>query len=109
MWIKSLDQDVVVNMIHITHFSIEKIVFPDDSEIHEVTAFLDTSGKFFSPSKFDDVQDQASLTVHQGTHEECVEFIDKQQFLEGVFQWIGYLVAGGIGSILTLIFQNVRS
>ena len=30
----------------------------------------------------------------------------KQTFLESVYQWIGYLVAGISGAILTLIFQN---
>ena len=109
MWIKSLDQDVWVNIIHITHFSIEKIGSPAEYEIHQVTAFLDANASNFTSIKFDSVQIQVSVLVYEGTHEECVEFIDKQQFLEGLFQWVGYLVAGGIGSILTLIFQNVRS
>ena len=61
MWIKSLDEPVWVNVIHITHFSI--VGFSDDSDTHEVTAFLDASAKFFSPSKWDNVQDQASLIV----------------------------------------------
>lgn len=32
------------------------------------------------------------LLVCQGSKEECGEFIAKQQFLEGLFQWVGYIV-----------------
>ena len=105
MWIKSLDTDVWINMTHITHFSIEQIILDDSLDVHEVSAFLDASAKSFSPSNYDDVQDQASLTVYHGTYEECEQFITEQIGLQSAWQWIGYLVAGGVGAVLTLLFS----
>ena len=78
MWIKSLDEDVWVNMNHITHFSIVRPTYDYRIPYHEVTAFLNASAKFFSPSKFNDIQDQASLIVYRGTREECEQFINEQ-------------------------------
>lgn len=105
MWIKSLDEDVWVNMVHITHFSIVAPTYDNRIPDHEVTAFLNASAKFFSPRKFDDIQDQASLTVYQGTYEECEQFIKEQIGLQAAWQWVGYLVAGGVGAVLTLLFS----
>ena len=67
MWIKSLDTDVWVNMIHITHFSIVKMGSPAEYEIHEVNAFLDASAGQFTSSKLDNAQVQASVLVYEGT------------------------------------------
>ena len=108
MWIKSLYDDVWVNMKHITHFSIESDE-PERRGNNLVYAYLDTTRKRWNPNTLDQWDpDQARLLVCQGSKEKCVEFIDKQQFYEGLFQWVGYFVAGGIGAILTLIFQNAR-
>ena len=103
MWIKSLDTDVWINMIHITHFSIKEIRF-DDSTFYVVEAFLDASAISLLPPTFHAEQDQASLTVHRGTHEECEQFVKDQTFLHDAYQWIGYLAAGLVGAIITLIF-----
>ena len=105
MWIKSLYDDTWVNMTHITNFSIEKTGSPTEYEIHEVTAFLDTSTGQFTSSKLDNAQIQASVLVYEGTHEECEQFIKEQIGLQTAWQWIGYLVAGGVGAVLTLIFS----
>ena len=51
--------------------------------------------------------DQARIVVCQGTEEECEQFVADQTFLDDAFQWVGYLVAGVGGAILTLIFQDV--
>ena len=59
MWIKSLYDDTWVNMTHITNFSIAKIGSPAEYEIHEVTAFLDTSAGRFTLSKLDNTPVQA--------------------------------------------------
>ena len=108
MWIKSLDTDVWINMNHITHFRIVEIRAPAGFEIHEtheVTAFLDTSEGQFIPSKLDTEQVQASVSVYAGTSEECEQFIKEQIGLQTAWQWIGYLVAGGVGAVLTLLFS----
>lgn len=107
MWIKSLNTDVWVNMSHITHFSIVKIGSPVEYEIHQVTVFLDTSEGQFIPSKLDPTQVQASVLVYEGegTHEECEQFIREQIGLQTAWQWIGYLVGGGVGAVLTLLFS----
>ena len=105
MWIKSLDKDVWVNMVHITHFSIVEMDLLDDSTIHQVTAFLDTSEGQFISNKLDTTQVQASVLVYEGTSEECEQFIKEQIGLQTAWQWIGYLVAGGVGAVLTLLFS----
>lgn len=106
MWIKSLYDDVWVNMKHITHFSIEM----DDEPIrwgnNFVYAYLNTSSPRWNQRLSKTEQDQARILVCQGSQEECEQFITEQKLLEQVFQWIGYIVAGGIGAVLTLIFQN---
>ena len=112
MWIKALDRYVWVNIKHITHFEIEEknLGLGDGSPPYYVAyAYLNASSMRWSPSAERNYeQDQARISVCQGSKEECGEFIDKTQFLEGLFQWVGYLVAGGIGAILTLIFQSIR-
>ena len=118
MWIKSLNNDTWVSMKHVTHFRVQtKRVVRGDvlTPIYVAYAYLNADS-FRSSYNLDDillgkrrpkqptVVDQARIPVCQGSREECREFIDKQQFLEGLFQWIGYLVAGGVGAVLTLIF-----
>ena len=116
MWIKSLDTDVWVNMVHITNFSIVDTRFyaddnPDrashtDRSFHEVYAWLDASSKIFTPlDRSLNLKEQAWIIVYQGTHEECEQFIKDQIGLQAAWQWIGYLVAGGVGAVLTLLFS----
>ena len=108
MWIKSLDDDVWININHITHFSIVKINAPAEFEIHEthaVTAFLDASSRSLSIPDLSDIQEQASVSVYAGTSEECEQFIRERIGLQTAWQWIGYLFAGGVGAVLTLIFS----
>ena len=105
MWIKALDRDVWVNMKHITHF--ERL---EDrrSPYHVAYAYLNASGSTISKQSGVSVsQGKASILVCQGSKEECEQFIVEKQLLEGAFQWLGYLVAGGTGAVLTLIFQKL--
>ena len=105
MWIKSFDKGVWINMNHITHFSIVTPTFDNRIPDHEVNAFLDASANHPSGRTLEPEPDQASLMVFQGTYEECEEFIKEQLLLQSAWQWIGYLVAGGVGAVLTLIFS----
>lgn len=52
-----------------------------------VVAYLDTSTNGLDPRQYEVVEGQAFLTV-----------------LQAAYQWIGYLVAGLVGTVLTLIF-----
>ena len=103
MWIKSLRSNIWINMNHVTHFTIEQGL-PPHHIIFSVYAYLDTSAFRISTPRLGPAQDQASVKVHQGTSQECEEFIKEQLFLQSAWQWIGYLVAGGVGAVLTLIF-----
>lgn len=106
MWIKSLDEDIWVNMVHITHFNIAEMTSRSDRKTHEVYAWLDASTKIFTP--FDrslNLQEQAWIIVYQGSKEECDDFVENQISLQTAYQWLGYLVAGGVGAVLTLLFS----
>lgn len=106
MWIKSLYNDTWVSMKHITHF---RIVMDDDHyrRGNNLTyAYLNTNEIRMNENTSEDEQNQARVLVCQGSREECILFIDRQQFLEGLFQWIGYLVAGGVGAVLTYLFTK---
>ena len=104
MWIKSLSREVWVNINHITHFSIE---FSGDPPkiCYDVVAYLNASDKGLNPRQHKVVEGQAFITVKRGTYEECKEFIKERLLLQSTLQWIGYLVAGGVGAVLTLIFS----
>ena len=105
MWIKSLSRrEVWININHITHFSIE--VGNDPVRIpYDVVAYLDASNIGREPRQHKVVEGQAFVTVKRGTHEECEQFIKEQIGLQTAWQWIGYLVAGGVGAVLTLLFS----
>lgn len=96
MWIKSLSAEVWVNITHITHFSIGTPYDHRDHTLRHVTAYLDAS-----VTQHGNVD---GVTVKYGTHEECEEFVKEQIFLQTAYQWLGYIVAGGIGALLTLLF-----
>ena len=102
MWIKSLYNDTWVSMKHVTHFRIVQGMSHLYPNLCVAYAYLDT-GSFrssdFSPDTWH--SDQARVPVCQGSMEECERFIVEQQQLESAFQWIGYLVAGGVGAVLT--------
>ena len=112
MWIKSLDnnihfgRNVWVSMNHITHFTVRQLPSQrDDSPAkYGVDVYLDASQKPIQP-RFQMTQDQASVLVYRGTSEECEQFIREKTGLQTAWQWIGYLVAGGVGAMLTLIFS----
>ena len=103
MWIKSLDHDTWVSMKHVTHFRIESDtpdVEPTGNNV--VYAYLDSNELRWSPNQNSFWNsDQARILVCQGSQEECKQFIVEHQLLESAFQWIGYIVAGGIGAVLT--------
>ena len=96
-------------MIHITHFALRQMPTPkfQTNETYGIEAYLDTSESHIQPRR-EMTQVQTSVLVYRGTHEGCVEFIDKQIFYQGLYQWVGYLVAGVLGSVLTLIFKKLN-
>ena len=106
MWIKSLNKSIEawVNMNHITHFSI-KSSKPPTKIPYDVVAYLNASNEGLDPREGENVDGQAFITVKRGTKEECEEFVKEQLFLQSALQWVGYLVAGGVGAVLTLIFS----
>ena len=105
MWIKSLYDDTWVNMKHVTHFRIESDA-PERRGNNLVYAYIDSNEVRSSPGILPTPSElnQARILVCQGSQEECEQFIVEQQQLESMFQWLGYLVAGGVGAVLTLIF-----
>ena len=109
MWIKSLDTDVWININHITHFSIVEPTYDNRIPDHEVYAFLDASAGQFTSSKFDNAQVQASVLVYEGTKKKCARFINRKLRLQSIYQWIGYLVAGGVGAVLTYLLGLLKS
>ena len=118
MWIKAIDKSVWVSMKHITHFTIEQnpnlYGINQDARFRKIEknsfttyAYLDASQSgIYKRSRQNPPQEQIRLSVCQGSKEECEQFIVEKHLLEEAFQWLGYLVAGGVGAILTLIFQN---
>ena len=107
-------------MKHVTHFSVqtERVVRRNViTSIYVAYAYLNADS-LRSTYGLDDilrgrrrpeqpmVVDQARIPVCRGSRTECREFVDKQQFLEGLFQWVGYLVAGGVGAVLTYLFTK---
>ena len=106
MWIKSLDtgRHAWVNINYITHFEIELSNNPAIKP-YDVVAYLDASHIGYDPRPGEVVEGQAFVTVKRGTYEECEQFIKEQIFLQAAYQWLGYLVAGGVGAVLTLLFS----
>ena len=106
MWIKTLDtgRHAWVNINHITHFEI-KLSNNPTIKPYDVVAYLDTETIGHDPREGKEVEGQAFVTVKRGTHEECEQFIKEQIGLQTAWQWIGYLVAGGVGAVLTLLFS----
>lgn len=104
MWIKSLDnnrglgQNVWVNMNHITHFTIRTLPSPIPSKekntIYGVKVYLDA-------------QDKTGVLVYRGTEKKCQQFIKKQLRRQAISQWIGYLVAGGLGAVFAAVLTVV--
>lgn len=97
-------------MKYVTHFSVQMDNEPLRRGNYLTYAYLNTSSLRripFSPEHWE--QDQARILVCQGSEEKCEQFVADITFLDEAFQWVGYLVAGGIGAILTLIFQNLRT
>ena len=96
-------------MSHITHFSIQSILFNRDSPDYEVVVFLDASAQSLLLPTLDSEQDQACLTVCQGPEKKCKRFIKRKLRWQSISQWIGYLVAGGLGAVLTYLFQLLKT
>ena len=99
-------------MKYITHFTIVETDYDNETEkvIFWAKAYLNaTSSTISKPSGLSISEGQASIVVCRGTEQECEQFVNEQKYLETAYQWLGYLVAGGIGSALTLIFQSLRT
>lgn len=112
MWIKSLDREVWVNMNHITHFAVKmtpnQSSEPDAPREYAVGAYLDTS-KMAGTPQLGLGQDQAFVFVYVGTLKKCKKFIKKKLRWQSISQWIGYLVAGGLGAVLTYLLGLLKS
>ena len=104
MWLKSLNSETWINTNHITHFTIENAYIPHDYKTHSVYAYLDAGESGIYAPRQSPPQVQIRIPVCQGTGEECQVFIKEQTFLESAYQWLGYLVAGVLGAIITVIF-----
>ena len=96
-------------MNHITHFAIRQMPISNSetNETYAVEAYLDASEKPINP-RFQMTQDQASVLVYRGTMKKCTRFIKRKLLRQSVGQWIGYLVAGGVGAVLTYFFQQLK-
>ena len=115
MWIKSLDNNlhlgtnVWVSMNHITHFAIKELPTPNQTnEKYGVSVYLNASEKAISTPRLGLTQDQVSVLVYRGTMKKCTRFIKRKLLWQSVSQWIGYLVAGGVGAVLTYLFQQLK-
>ena len=108
MWIKALDSAMWVSMKHITHFSIEQNRYRYETEKSSFTAYayLNASRSGIYKVNQSPPAEQTRIAVCRGTEQECEDFIGVRRYLAGLLEWIGYLVAGIGGAILTLIFQN---
>ena len=94
-------------MIHITHFAIRELPTPN-SEINEtyaVEAYLNANDSHIQPRR-EMTQVQARVLVYRGSEKRCKGFIKKKLFWQSLHQWIGYLVAGGLGAVLTFLLQQ---
>ena len=105
MWIKTLDTDVWININHITHFSLSEPYFHNRVEF-EAYAFLDASHE---PPRNEFSQDQVYLKMYGGSYKKCERFIKNKLRWQSVSQWIGYLVAGGVGAVLTYLLGLLKS
>lgn len=108
MWIKGLDNETQarVNMNHITHFKIKLSNGPTRIP-YDVVAYLDAFNIGREPREGEEVEGQASVTVHRGTHEECEQFIEEKIRQQTISEWIGYLVAGSVGAVLAAVITVV--
>ena len=115
MWIRSLDnnihfgRNVWVSMNHITHFTVRQLPSQrgDSPAKYGVEIYLDASQKPIQP-RFQMTQDQVSVLVYRGTEKKCQRFIKRKLRWQFISQWIGYLVAGGVGAVLTYLFQQLK-
>ena len=100
MWIKSLNEDTWVSMKHVTHFSVQtKRVVRGNvaTSVYAAYAYLNADSIRSSYDLGDihqgkprpeqpTIVDQTRILVCQGSREARILFIDRQQFLEGLFQ-----------------------
>ncbi len=109
MWIKSLDtgRHAWVNINHITHFEIE---LSNDPAIkpYDVVAYLDTETIGHNPREGEEVDGQAFVTVKRGTAKHCKRFIRRKLCWQFIRQWVGYLVAGSVGAVLTSLLGLLK-
>ena len=108
MWIKSLSgRKAWVNINHITHLEIHisKYATHNKNKTHDVVAYLDAikSEHNITESGTHIVPDQVFVTVKCGTEKQCERFIKWTLRWRGISQWIGYLVAGGLGAVLAVL------
>ena len=101
---------------HITYFSVEQLTIYDedygtivveDPALYEVIAHLDSYHQRFS--RGEELPQPAQLTVFQGSESECHKFVKSKLRRQEFLKWVGYVVAGLVGSVvgslLTLWFS----
>ena len=84
---------------HITAFSVEQSSVYDEEhdievaipDIYEVIVHLDSHHQ------------PPQLSVFQGSESECHQFVERKLRRQEVLKWIGYVVAGLAGSLLTVL------
>ena len=114
MWIKGLSgRKAWVNINHITHLEIHisKYATDNKNKTHDVVAYLDAiksehkikSEHNITESGTHIVPDQVFVTVKHGTEKQCERFIKWTLRWQAISQWIGYLVAGGLGAVLAVL------
>ena len=115
MWIKSSDNNihlgsnVWISMNHITHFAIRQMPTPNSetNETYGVEVYLNASEKAITTPRLGLSQDQTSVLVYRGTEKKCQQFIIRKLRRQSISQWIGYLVAGGLGAVLAAVLTVV--
>ena len=105
MWIKSLTDNTWINLNHVTHFTVRHSF----GQLHAYTvdAYLDASEQGLTTPRAGLTQDQTSIWVYEGSEKQCVRFIKRKLRWQTIYQWLGYLVAGGIGAVLTYFLTKL--
>ena len=70
-------------------------------------AYLDASEQGLTTPRAGLTQDQTSIWVYEGSEKQCVGFIKRKLRWQTIYQWLGYLVAGGIGAVLTYFLTKL--
>ena len=76
---------------------------------YDVVAYLDAETIGHDPREGKEVEGQAFVTVKRGTEKQCKRFINRKLLRQFISQWLGYLVAGCVGAVLTYLLGMLKS